>query len=225
MNIEKNKVLKIQNPRCPSITSVSLRAVFCILSSALCILPVGCNHGSNRKMLLDRIERLSNQNSELEQKIDQTESEKEQLKEQVRTLSGLSEEVRLSNLNQVKTVKIGSLTNLYDTDNDGKYDSLIVYIQPVDEYGDRIKVSGSVDVQLWDLNKPEDQSLIGQWHADPEMLKKHWVELLVINFRLTFELNEQIESYSEPLTVKIKFTDYMTGRIFNEQKIIKPKTP
>ena len=183
----------------------------------------GCNHGSSKQMLLDQIEQLSNQNSDLEHKIKQAESENEQLKNQIRVLSDLPEDVKLSELNNIQAVKVCGLTNLYDTNDDGKYDSLIVYIQPVDEYGDRIKVTGSVDVQLWDLNKPENQSLIGQWQAGPDVLKKHWIELLVINYRLTFELAEPIENFSEPLTVKVKFTDYMSGRVFNEQKVITPQ--
>lgn len=206
------------------------RSIFCLCRKASCgllsvffFLFTGCNNGSDRQMLLRKIEQLTKQNSDLAYEVRQTESENEQLKNQIRTLSGLPGDIKLSELNQIQAVNICRLTNLYDTNNDGTYDSLIVYIQPVDEYGDRIKVTGSVDVQLWDLNKPQNQSLIGQWQAGPDVLKKHWVELLIINYRLTFELTQQIENYSEPLTVKVKFTDYMSGQVFNEQKVISPK--
>jgi hypothetical protein len=35
-------------------------------------------------------------------------------------------------------------------------------------------------------------------------------------------LPETIDDFEEPLTVKVAFTDYLTGKVFKEQKEIKP---
>ena len=77
-------------------------------------------------------------------------------------------------------------------------------------------------VQLWDLDKTNGEALVGKWKVEPSELKKLWfASMVTINYRLTFEVADIIESLKETLTVKVTFTDYMTGKIFKEQKAIK----
>jgi hypothetical protein len=84
-------------------------------------------------------------------------------------------------------------------------------------------VAGSVDVQLWDLNKKGSEALLGQWQVKRSELKKLWfATLITINYRLTFDVGDKVEKFDEPLTVKVTFTDYLTGKVFKEQKVIKP---
>ena len=143
---------------------------------------------------------------------------------QIKTLAGIEHELRFENLYNLQNVKIHKYTNLYDKDNDGRYEKLIVYIQPIDEQGDVVKAAGSVDVQLWDLNKDAADAKLGQWHVKPNELKELWfATLITINYRLTFDLPEPIENFNQPLTVKLTFTDYLTGKVFQEQKVIEPK--
>ena len=115
------------------------------------------------------------------------------------------------------------IQKLYDKNNDSKKESLIVYLQPVDKNGDIIKAAGSVDIQLWDLNSNEDNALMGSWQVRLEELRKLWFATIVtINYRLTFDVSNMIEEYNQPLVVKMTFTDYLSGRTFTEQKVIKP---
>ena len=46
--------------------------------------------------------------------------------------------------------------------------------------------------------------------------------LITINYRLVFDVPETVENLDVPLTVKVTFTDYLTGKIFKAQKVIKP---
>jgi hypothetical protein len=202
-------------------------SVLCVLSSVLCLLSVaGCQNANDRTSLLGQIDQLTQDKTQLQEQIEQAESENEQLQKQVQVLSGLPGEVRLENLSGLKTVKMGRYTNLFDKDKDGRIESLIVYIQPLDEEGDKAKWPGAVDVQLWDLNSPQaSQALLGEWHVRPAELKKLWFSGLSTNYRLTFDVSEVIETYEEPLTVKVTFTDYLTGKVFKEQKAIEPRTP
>ena len=111
----------------------------------------------------------------------------------------------------------------YDKDEDGKKEKLIVYIQPIDKQGDIIKVLGSVDVELWDLNKDAGQAKLGRWHVGLDELKKNWFTTLIGgNYRLMFDITDKVTDFTEPLTVKVTFTDYLTGRVFKEQRVIKP---
>ncbi|GAI29494.1 unnamed protein product [marine sediment metagenome] len=160
----------------------------------------------------------------LNSQIEESEKEVEQLKEQVQVLSGLPGEKKAENLYNVQKIKVTRYTNLYDKDDDGRYEKLIVYLQPIDEDGDVVKATGSVDVQLWDLNKEADKALLGEWHVGAGELKKLWFATIVTtNYRMTYDVGEIISEYKEALTLKVRFTDYLTGKVFEEQKVIKPR--
>ena len=199
---------------------------FCFLSSVLCFLSfaAGCENANSIKTpLVEQIGNLTEQKTQLENQLEQTRAENKQLKKQMHVLSGLPEQVKGENLYRLGKIVIGGYTGFFDKDKDGEKEKLIVYIQPIDEEGDIVKATGAVDVQLWDLNKEEGQALLGQWHVKPGELKKLWFSTLItINYRLTFDIADKVKSFDEPLTVKVTFTDYLSGKVFKEQKVIKP---
>jgi hypothetical protein len=172
--------------------------------------------------LAEQVLELRREKAELQERVGQLNSENHRLKEQVEVLSDLPEG-RLENLSHVQKIEIGGYTGFYDKNKDGKKEKLIVYVKPRDEQGDIIKATGAIDVQLWDLNKEQDQALLGEWHTTPDELKKLWfATLLTNNYRLMFDAPEQLGEPKESLTVKVTFTDYLTGKVFEEQKVIKP---
>ena len=185
----------------------------------------GCQKSNESKPLLMKIEQLTQEKAQLQEDLTQSNNEKEQLKKQVQVLSGLPEDVRLDNLYRLQRVKIHRYTDLLDEDKDGKMEKLVVYVQPIDDQGDIIKAVGAVNVQLWNLNQTNGEALLGQWSVEVEELKTHWVTFLVTNYRLTFDLDERIERLERPLTVKVTFTDYLSGKVFNEQRVIEPDEP
>jgi hypothetical protein len=98
-----------------------------------------------------------------------------------------------------------------------------VYVVPVDETGDDIKAAGAADVQLWDLNKKESEALLGQWQIEPNELKKLWLDsFLGGSYRLVFDVSQIVTKVEKPLTVKVNFTDYLSGKTFTEEFVIKP---
>jgi cell division protein FtsB len=188
------------------------------------VIITGCENSNSNSALTDEMNALKQEKTQLRERVEESEKEVEQLKEQVRVLSGLPGEEKAENLYRVERVKIGRYTNLYEEDEDGRYEKLIVYLQPIDEEGDVVKATGSVDVQLWDLNKEADKALLGEWHVGAGELKKLWfATIITINYRMTWDVSDIISEYKEALTVKVRFTDYLTGRIFEEQKVIKPR--
>jgi len=203
-----------------------LSSVFCPLFSVLCLLSFigGCENANSIKTpLVERIGNLTEQKTQLENQLEQTRAENKQLKKQMHVLSGLPEQVKGENLYRLGKIVIGGYTGFFDKDKDGEKEKLIVYIQPIDEEGDIVKASGTVEVQLWDLNKEKGQALLGEWHVEPGELKKLWfATLITINYRLTFDIADKVKSFDEPLTVKVTFTDYLSGKVFKEQKVIKP---
>lgn len=199
--------------------------LYAIIAAGLMAILAGCENGGRKKIsLADRIEQLTQQNTQLQRQVEESKKQSKQLKEQIQVLSGVRVEVKLEELYALQRIKIHKYTGFYDKDKDGKKEKLIVYIQPMDRQGDIIKAPGVVDVQLWDLNKENGQALLGQWHVGPDELKEIWFSTLMgANYRLMFDIAGKVDDFEEPLTVKVTFTDYLTGKVFKEQRVIKPR--
>ena len=166
---------------------------------------------------------LTGEKKQLQYQLEQCDTENENLKKQVEVLAGIKQDARFENLYHIQSVKLTKYTGFYDKNKDGKKESLIVYLQPMDEQGDIVKATGAADVELWDLNKKDGEAMLGKWRVEPNELKSLWfTTFLAINYRLTFDVADKIEGLKEPLTVKVIFTDYLTGKVFNEQAVVKP---
>ena len=174
--------------------------------------------------MAEQVDTLTQDKRELTRQIEQLESKNNDLQKQITTLHGLADDVKLKDLCDVQRVKITKYTNLFDKDKDGKKETLIVYLQPIDQDGDIVKVAGVVDIQLLDLKKDQGPELLGKWHVTPPQLRKLWFNaLLKTHYRLTFDVSDKVDSFEKPLTVTATFTDYLTGKVFEEQKLIKPR--
>jgi len=195
-----------------------------ILSGSLLVVVGGCESGANKATsCVKQVESLQKEKTELLGQIEQAGTENKQLKKRIRVLTGLRTGVKLENLPVVEKVKIHRYTGFYDKNGDGRKEKLIVYLQPIDQQGDIVKAAGAVDVQLWDLNREGGQARLAQWHIRPDELKKLWFATIITSlYRLTFDVAGKIEGIDGPLTVKVTFSDYLTGKVFEEQRVIKP---
>ncbi len=199
-----------------------LSSVFCPLVLALVLLS-GCGIGSERKTACEiQLERVERENTDLAEQLERSKTENVQLAEQIESLAALGPD-RPLDLFRLTKVRITKYTNFYDKDDDGKREKLIVYLQPIDTAGDVVKAAGAVDVQLWNLENPSGQALLGEWHIDPNDMHAQWVQAMISSsYRLTFDIPASPEVLAEPLTVKVTFTDYLTGGIFHAQEAIDP---
>jgi cell division protein FtsB len=223
MNEKANEKLKIQSAKLKNSTVFSFQLL--ALSFFMFALAAGCeNADTGMPGLTSQVQRLSREKTQLQSQLEQCKTENEQLKNQIETLTALPKDQVV--LWSIQRIEIGRLSDLHDADKDGKKEKLIVYVQPIDQDGDTVKSPGAVDVQLWDLNKKGGQALVAEWHIGPAELKKLWLTaLLAGNYKLAFDVADKVElfkSASGGLTVKVAFTDYLTGKTFQEQKVIKP---
>ncbi|MDD5063486.1 MAG: hypothetical protein PHQ35_01840 [Phycisphaerae bacterium] len=191
-----------------------------ILVGCLFAIAAGCEGSKPAK----GAKTLQQENAELKSQIEQSKSENEQLKSQVQILSKLPSEARIEDLYDLQKIKITRYTNLYDKNKDGKKEKLLVYIQPIDEQRDIVKATGAVDVELWNLDKEAGEAKLGAWHVTPDELKTLWcATLITINYRMSFDVGDKITGKEKELVVKVTFTDYTSGKVFKEQKIIRPR--
>ncbi len=192
-----------------------------------CLVPCllsGCGIGSARKKPHElKVQQIAREKTELMRNLQQCKVENEQLAEQVRTLSALPQGTRV-NPYHLKSITITRYTNFYDKDDDGKREKLIVYVGPIDQEGDAFKAAGTVNVQLWNLNNLNGEALLAQWQVEQDDLRHTWYDTLVsASYRLTFDTPEGLDVLAEPLTIKVTFTDYLTGEIFRQQQTLDPK--
>jgi len=199
--------------------------LYAILAGCLLAIAAGCESTNVKIPLAEQIQTLRREKKDLARQIEKSKLENKDLKKQIRVLSDLPPGVKPENLYRLQSIKITKYTDFYDKDKDGRKEKLIVYIQPLDEDGDIIKAVGAVDVRLQDPNKNNDQAPLGQWHVEPNQLKKLWLATFIsTNYKLTFDVADKIEgleSASGGLTVKVTFTDYLTGKAFTDEKLIR----
>jgi hypothetical protein len=171
-----------------------------------------------------KVRDLEQENTGLAGQLEQCRIETEQVKAQVKALAVLPQDKQENRFYALSAVKIARFTDFYDKNEDGKREKLIVYLQPVDQAGDAIKTAGVVSVQLWNLNNPSGQALLGQWQVLPAELYKLWFNTLTSTaYRLMFDVPVTPETLAQPLTIKSTFTDYLTGQVFTDQFVIQPR--
>lgn len=119
---------------------------------------------------------------------------------------------RLGQLFTTHGIEFGRLTGV-----DGQ--TLKVYVVPKDDQGQDLKAAGTFDVQLFDLAQT-DNTLLGKWTFDAEQTRKSWQGSWPL---YTYVLEAQSEKApgGDNLTVRVSFTDALTGRSFTAQKEIK----
>jgi hypothetical protein len=197
--------------------------LYALLAGCLLVHTSGCENIDSRSALERQIKTLDHEKTVLEEQIERQKADNKQLRGQIKTLAGIEKNIDIEKIMDLQEIKLGRYTNLYDKDKDGQYETFIVYIQPVDGGGDVVKAAGTAHVELWDLNKP-DGRLIGKWLVTVEELSKLWfATIITTNYRLTFDIAGRIEGKPSELVVKVIFTDYLSGKVFKEQKIIKPR--
>lgn len=194
-----------------------------ICATTLLLFLGGCGIGTERKTPEElQAERLQQEKASLTGDVEQHRVQIEQLRAQIRDLSVLKD--KQNNPYELTTLRIAKISNFFDKDSDGVQEKLIVYVQPIDTEGDVVKAAGTVSVQLWNLNNPNGQALLGQWKVEPAELRKLWFNsLATTSYRLTFDRPDAVGVFSEPLTLRVTFTDYLTGESFRAQQVIEPK--
>ena len=199
----------------------SFLIIRCLLLGLFFVL--GCEGPGSYDSSLSQADQLHKEKTEMQISLEEALAENERLKKQVEGLWALPDDKKADALYQVQAIKIGKYTNLFDEDKDGTKETLVVYVEPIDETGDSIKAGGAADVQLWNLDKPSEGALISQWSIDTDELKQLWLDSMFGgNYRFKFDVSGMVGELEGPLTVKVTFTDYLSGRTFTEQKAIKP---
>ncbi len=202
-----------------AIRSIILTATFYALMT-LCI--AGCGD-IGKNPLWQQVDSKQEETNRLQLQVQQLQQENEDYRKRLETLSKMDKETRLEAINTLDRIEIAKRSGLTDENSDGKKDTLIIYLKPFDTHGDPIKFTGKVRVELWDLNSAADKAMLYGWDIAPEQLAKMWSSTFLTSYyRLRFEVADKIAGRDKELTVKVEFTDFVSGRVLREQAIVQP---
>jgi hypothetical protein len=143
---------------------------------------------------------------------------------QIQTLRALGPK-RLSNLFYAQRVSLGRHTGAIDLDGRPGDDAIKVYLLPIDQDGSVIKAAGDVKIDLFDLAAGPQENLIGRYEWTAEQLSKQWSSgFVAYHFSFVCPWKSSPPPHDE-ITVRVEFTDYLTGQVFTAQKSYKVNLP
>lgn len=167
----------------------------------------------------------------LRETVAKLEAQRNETAKQIATLqrlAGLGDK-RISLLFPVTSVEISRYTGPISTDKTPGPDALKIIFTPRDAAGHPIKAAGEIRLQLFDLGEAKgdpsgpcfDEVVIPATQAS-----KHWSGGMLTN-HYTFTRPLPKKQAHSNLTLRVSFTDYLTGKTHTDQKMIplRPKTP
>ena len=131
---------------------------------------------------------------------------------------------RLAQLFTTHGLEFGRLTGGADLDPEKPGDEgVALYVVPTDETGDKLKESGTFDIDAFDLAEPHDP-LLGHWHFDLQQTRNAWSGfLLEYNYVLICRW-QKVPRHAD-VTVKVTFLDELTQTPFTAQRVIHINLP
>ncbi|MCF7956071.1 MAG: hypothetical protein K9M75_09740 [Phycisphaerae bacterium] len=192
-----------------------------IIIGAVLLVTAGCQQ-PQKDSTWTKISQLEDERAYLKKTVEDLQLQNKQLKEQFTNLANLKSEIRIELLANLERIAIDNRSGFFDKDDDGKEETLITYIKTYDDAGDVIKTAGDVNLQLWDLSKKGEEALLGEWNVGAKELKLLWMGMMMTDYyRLSYNVASKLDDKQKELTIKVKFTDYLTGKVFTEQKVVK----
>jgi hypothetical protein len=133
---------------------------------------------------------------------------------------------RLDKIFTVHGIKLARLSGGSDLDPSKPGDEgLKLYVGLIDQTGDEFKSSGSFVVEAFDLSAGPGGLRVGRWEFPVEQSQANWHSFLMrYEYVLTCPWQDVVPRHPE-LTVKVTFTDELTGRQFTLQQALKINPP
>jgi hypothetical protein len=166
---------------------------------------------------------LTSRVGELEKDVAARDQVIQGLREKWPTIPTLPQE-RLDKLFTTHGLQVGRLTGGWDGDRKSPGDEgIVVYVNPVDEAGQPIKMVGTFTVEAFDL-KETDSIPVGKWTFDIEAVRKAWRGSFM-DYNYVLECPWQQRPKHQELTVKVTFLDELTQVPFRAQQVVQVKLP
>jgi len=191
------------------------------------LLFAGCEEKKKAKLQTSKQKEPVLSEVSIQRENEQLKAENKQLKERLETLMGIDKPARTEAISTISSIELTNRCGIYekakDSNETGKKKMLVVYLKTIDDMGDVIKSPGAVKIELWNLNAKPQEALLKSWQIEPKDLRKNWSgSLLTSYYKLQFDVSSILGKKEKELTLKVEFTDYLTGKIFKQQRVVKP---
>lgn len=194
-----------------------MKALNFTILSFFVLMGIGCQPNTGES-LWKQINTLEDEKQQLSREVATLKTQNRQLDSQLKTLSGFNSDEYQNVLPTIKKIALTKRTGFVDKNKDGKKEQMAVYIKPYDAYGDAIKSAGSVNVQLWDLEKAPEESMVGQWDISPEEISRMWMGTFMTGYyRILLDPDPSTLKKGRGYTIKVTFTEYISGSVFKQQ--------
>jgi hypothetical protein len=200
--------------------AVAVLAGLVVAFAALC---GGCGEGQDAQFAAEakKVIKAESETARLQRELAEARDLLAQRDRQVAELLGLGGPERMKKLYLVQRISLGAGTAAVDLDNKPGDDGVKVYLEPIDQYGSVLKAPGSVTVQLYDLAAEAKDNLVGQCRYDVDQAAKCWSSGFVAYwYGFTCPWKAGPPKHDQ-ITVRVEFVDYLTGKKFEAQTIVK----
>ncbi len=122
-----------------------------------------------------------------------------------------------------KELEIDKMTGGEDYDNKPGDDGVTVYVRPIDQHGDIIKIPGDLTIQLYDLAAPQGRNFLGEYKIPVDKIGDLWHgKFLTQHYTIKCPWLHGPPEHDE-VTVRVVFVDYLTKRTVSAQATCKVK--
>ncbi len=193
--------------------NTNLNLILYIFICSISLTFIGCNEPADTS-LSDSERQIEQLNNELQQ----AQLLLKQKDQQIANLQKLPDDY-IEYVTRACKINLGRYTRVEDADNDLKVDSLVLYLHIMDKSGDKVKIAGSCEIELWDLDAPEDKNLVKSWSFSTDEFEENWDGILASEYRFTLPV-DQYRPAKNNLTVKCRFTELLSGKSWEKQKMM-----
>jgi len=180
----------------------------------------GCKPDGKPITTAGQLQQVREDNARLKADVQALEARLKAQEDQIAVLRGLGPK-RLEDLFHVKRIELGRYTEPADLDEKPGLDGVRVFLKPIDADGHALKAAGDVTIQLFDLAAAPEKNLLATFTFPVAEARKHWYGgFMTYHYRLDCPWKPAGAAPKE-ITIRVVFTDYLTGRKFTAQKVCK----
>lgn len=153
---------------------------------------------------------------ERENRLAAAEAANRELNRQLSVARSISED-DLKRVFYPEKIEIDRLTGGFDNDGQPGDEGVVVYLRPIDRFGDVVKVPGDITIQLYDLAAPENRQFVGEYRVPVDKAGELWHGKLMTNHYTIKCPWPKAPPENPTITVRVVFVDYLTKRVVSAQ--------
>lgn len=191
-----------------------------ILSALFVLLLAGCG----TKNFLNDNDTLRAENMKLKQQVDELNKQMDLRLGEIETLRAASageRAIKEADPPVLAKIAFARYTGAVDTNDDGRDDLIRVYLTPLDQQGRMLPVAGEAKIQAAALMDNAPPALLASRTYSPDQFDKAYRSNFTgTHYTLELPLPESMDPTITSATVKVTFTEAVTGRELSHEQIV-----